>query len=203
MSRRNSPVSGGNIPLRLSFAHPAGIGSVELDAWDQNISGIQLLDGLDLNATGEFFEEVIENGQRYVLRLEVRDDQARVFLNGEIRQTVDLTDRTLGVSDPMGMARCSRVECQYGNRQFQKSDSISPRAAAKTRIRFGRRDLLYLPKRDRYMRIIGGEKTPQQLLRSRNADPAVCQDLVPVRLGVTRKSRTVVVRSGCFHDVCR
>ena len=96
----------GHYSVAVFFRTEQGVGSLELDAWDEDLSGIQLISGADLRDLnyGEDadkpFKITIENDQRYLIRLEVRPERVRVFGDGTFMQEIELTGRYLGVSQP-------------------------------------------------------------------------------------------------------
>ncbi len=89
----------GRHSVALFFTANGAVGSVDLDGWDQGVSGVQSLDGRDLRQGGGF-PLVLENGQRYELVVRVTPDLVRVTVDGVPRATTPLSGRTLGVVFP-------------------------------------------------------------------------------------------------------
>jgi hypothetical protein len=96
----------GHYSVAIFFRTEQGVGSLEFDAWEENLSGIQLISGEDLRDLSYHkdddkpFDIAIENERRYLVRLEVRPERVRVFVDGTWMQEIDLTGHYLGVSQP-------------------------------------------------------------------------------------------------------
>lgn len=71
----------------------AGTGVFELDAWDQGLGGIQMIDGQDMRAHGQHFPAPLKNGVKQRLILQVRGARISVVWNGEPRMTWNLAGR--------------------------------------------------------------------------------------------------------------
>lgn len=71
----------------------AGTGVFELDAWDQGLGGIQMINGQDMRAHGEHFPAALRNGERQQLILRVRGARIEALVNGVLRRSWDLSGR--------------------------------------------------------------------------------------------------------------
>ncbi len=72
----------------------SGAGVFELDAWDQGLGGIQMINGQDMRAHGEHFPATLRNGERVQLILQVRGARVEALVNGVSRRSWDLTGRS-------------------------------------------------------------------------------------------------------------
>jgi len=70
----------------LFFRASGGMASVELDAWQQGLAGVQMIDGQDLTS-GYGFRFPMVNGEPHDLLVEVRPDDVRVSVDGVFKQT--------------------------------------------------------------------------------------------------------------------
>lgn len=79
----------GQDSVALMFAMNGRVASFELDAWGRNLAGIQKIDGLSLQERDPSQVRVwdLQDGKLYTVRLEVRSQGVRVFVDG-----VELTD---------------------------------------------------------------------------------------------------------------
>lgn len=78
----------------------AGVGVFELDAWEQGLGGMQMIDGQDLRAQGRSFPAALRNGERQQVVLNVRGTRVSAVWNGVPRMTWDLTGCRL---EPLGL----------------------------------------------------------------------------------------------------
>lgn len=91
--------SSGEHSIALFFAANGSVGTVDIDGWDNHLSGVQSLNGVDLR-NGPHFSFALENGRRYTLLVQVRPEMIRVYLDGALWQTVAIEIRQLGVVFP-------------------------------------------------------------------------------------------------------
>ena len=89
----------GRHSVALFFTANGAVGSVDLDGWEQGLSGVQSLDGRDLRQGGGF-PLALENGRRVELEVRVRPDHVQVRVDGVLRSTTSLAGHTLGVVFP-------------------------------------------------------------------------------------------------------
>lgn len=90
---------------RLSGAHSvaiffrtrAGIGSAEVDAWNEGLAGVQEIAGQDLKA-GYGFRFPLVNGKAHEMLIEVRPHEVRMSMDGEFKKAFSIKDQTLTIS---------------------------------------------------------------------------------------------------------
>lgn len=98
--------------VRMRFTRLSGVHSValffkvngmlvccDIDAWSEGLAGVQLIDGQSL-MDGYGFRFPLTNGRSYEMLLEVRPDEVRVNVNGEITKTFDIKGKKLAVPEP-------------------------------------------------------------------------------------------------------
>ena len=98
--------------VRLRFARLSGVhsialffrangftGTVDIDGWDKNLSGVQSVDGLDLRAGGGFLF-ALENQRVYDLLVEVRPEVVRVSIDGRELGAFPIAGKRLGIVGP-------------------------------------------------------------------------------------------------------
>jgi hypothetical protein len=85
--------NGGKNSVAIFLPTLVGIGSLEIDAWDLGIAGLQTIDGLDMRRTNRFFAARIENGQKHRVIVEVRGQRVSVTWDGDPKLTWDLSGR--------------------------------------------------------------------------------------------------------------
>lgn len=74
-----------------------GIGSAEVDAWNEGLAGVQEIAGQDLKA-GYGFRFPLVNGEAHEMLIEVRPDEVRMSLDGEFKKAFSIKDKSLSVS---------------------------------------------------------------------------------------------------------
>lgn len=84
--------------IALFFVTPEGQATFEIDAWGENLAGIQHVNGQDLrqNATRQEGQR-LTNGQRYTALIEVRKDRVRASVDGTVISELPLKDVRLSV----------------------------------------------------------------------------------------------------------
>ena len=91
----------------------AGTGVFELDAWEQGLGGIQMINGQDMRAHGQHFPASLKNGAKQQLVLQVRGARISAVWNGEPRMTWNLAGRTFSnnwlwdAGADMGLGLCA------------------------------------------------------------------------------------------------
>jgi serine/threonine protein kinase len=85
----------GQRSVALFLPFNGGMGSLELDAWDAHLGGLQVIAGRDLRQGGGF-PITLENGRAYELEIRVRPAQITVLIDGEQRGAFPL-----GTESPM------------------------------------------------------------------------------------------------------
>ncbi|MCA9068252.1 MAG: hypothetical protein KDA84_04980, partial [Planctomycetaceae bacterium] len=72
----------GQHSIAMIFVAGSGQATFEVDAWDTDLGGIQLIDGLDLNQQPrDVFRHALENDTEYRMLLRVRRDSIEAYLN--------------------------------------------------------------------------------------------------------------------------
>ncbi|MGV3662811.1 MAG: serine/threonine-protein kinase [Prosthecobacter sp.] len=85
----------GEHSVTLFFRAPNGtIGSAELDAWSEALSGVQVIQNETLQA-GYGFRYPLENGRSYELLVEVRPNLVRMSVDGVFQKEFDITAKVL------------------------------------------------------------------------------------------------------------
>ncbi|MCW1921058.1 serine/threonine protein kinase [Luteolibacter arcticus] len=74
--------------------------SVDIDGWDKDLAGVQTIDGLSLEQQEHPFTFALEDGRRYELKIEVKPEAVRIWINGRELGTVPIAGRQLGVVFP-------------------------------------------------------------------------------------------------------
>lgn len=87
----------GKYSVALFFRSMGRMGTVELDAWEEGLAGVQMIDGQDLTA-GYGFRFPLVNGEPHELLVEVRPDEVRVSVDGEFKKTFVTKDLPLAIS---------------------------------------------------------------------------------------------------------
>ncbi|WP_269541946.1 serine/threonine-protein kinase [Cerasicoccus fimbriatus] len=72
----------GRYSIALFFAANGSVGSVDVDGWDDHLSGVQSLNGVDLR-NGPNFIFPLNNGTKYTLLVQVRPEAVTVFIDGQ------------------------------------------------------------------------------------------------------------------------
>jgi len=91
---------GGKHSVTLFFRATNGtIGSAELDAWDQGLAGVQLIQNETLQE-GYGFRFPIENGRSYELLVEVRPNHIRMSVDGVFLKEFEITNKVLHPPTP-------------------------------------------------------------------------------------------------------
>jgi hypothetical protein len=85
--------------IALFFRANGSIGTVDIDGWDKNLSGVQSIDGSDLRAGGGFLF-ALENQRVYELLVEVRPELVRVSVDGRELGAFPIAGKRLGIVAP-------------------------------------------------------------------------------------------------------
>jgi serine/threonine protein kinase len=75
----------------------SGVGTLEVDASEGGIAGLQLIDGENMRAQKKFFPANLVNGEQHRLVVEVRGDQVSATWDGEPRITWALSGHRLSI----------------------------------------------------------------------------------------------------------
>ncbi|MEY4488334.1 MAG: hypothetical protein RIQ79_842 [Verrucomicrobiota bacterium] len=75
----------GKNSIALILPTTAGTGTLEVDAWESGLVGLQLIDGADLRHQTRTFPSRLVNGEKHRLIVEVRGDQVAAIWDGEPR----------------------------------------------------------------------------------------------------------------------
>lgn len=68
--------------IALMFVCGSGQATFEIDAWGQHLAGLQMIDGRSVKQNSTRVEnKTLENGRRYTMRVEIRNDQVRAYLD--------------------------------------------------------------------------------------------------------------------------
>lgn len=71
--------------VALIFADGPGQATFEVDAWGQHLAGLQMIGGRGIRDNATRTEnQTLENGRRYTMRVEVRRDKVRAFLDDKL-----------------------------------------------------------------------------------------------------------------------
>ncbi|WOO39335.1 serine/threonine-protein kinase [Rubellicoccus peritrichatus] len=89
----------GRYSIAVFFAANGTVGTVDIDGWEDHLSGVQSVDYVDLRRRQNFIFP-IENGRRYTLQIEVRPDHVRVLIDDEEKCIFDIGGKELGVVFP-------------------------------------------------------------------------------------------------------
>jgi putative intracellular protease/amidase len=90
----------GQHSIGLLFVHGGRMCAFEVDAWGQHLAGFQQVGGQDIRQNPTRREGItLRNGQRYTLRLEVRKDQVRGWLDDTEIATLSTRGEDLALSD--------------------------------------------------------------------------------------------------------
>ena len=74
--------------VALMFVSSAGQATFEVDAWGQHLAGLQMINGQTMQQNPTRVEnQTLENGRRYSMRVEVRQNQIRAFLDDQLLAT--------------------------------------------------------------------------------------------------------------------
>ncbi len=87
----------GKYSTALFFRSMGRMATVELDAWEEGLAGVQVIDGQDLTA-GYGFRFPLVNGEPHELLVEVRPDEVRVSVDGEFKKTFVTKDLPLTIT---------------------------------------------------------------------------------------------------------
>lgn len=83
--------------IALFFRTRGGIGSAEVDAWNEGLAGVQEIAGQDLKA-GYGFRFPLVNGEDHEMLIEVRPDEVRMNLDGKFQKAFSTKDKSLSIS---------------------------------------------------------------------------------------------------------
>ncbi len=89
----------GEHSIALFFQTASGTGSIDIDGWGKNLSGVQALDGSDLR-NGNSFAFPLANGRTYELLATIRPDSISISIDGVHKITTPIQGRTLGIASP-------------------------------------------------------------------------------------------------------
>ncbi len=84
--------------IAVFFQHPNGFGGVELSTYRNDLGGLQMIDGMNLEKNTNSFVYPIKNGQRYVLDIMIDKNSVQTFIDGESQQIEHLQGRKLTLS---------------------------------------------------------------------------------------------------------
>lgn len=87
----------GKYSTALFFRSMGRMATVELDAWEEGLAGVQVIDGQDLTA-GYGFRFPLVNGEPHELLVEVRPDEVRVSVDGEFKKAFVTKDLPLTIT---------------------------------------------------------------------------------------------------------
>jgi hypothetical protein len=87
----------GRYSTALFFRSMGRMATVELDAWEEGLAGVQVINGQDLTA-GYGFRFPLVNGEPHELLVEVRPDEVRVSVDGEFKKTFVTKDLPLAIT---------------------------------------------------------------------------------------------------------
>lgn len=85
--------------IALFFLANGSVGTVDIDGWDKNLSGVQSIDGSDLRAGGGFLF-ALENQRFYELLIEVRPETVDVSIDGRKLGSFPIAGKRLGIVGP-------------------------------------------------------------------------------------------------------
>ena len=91
----------GRHSVALFFRAAGGVGSAELDCWDEGLAGVQMIDGETLQA-GYGYRFSLENGRVFELLIEVRNETLRMSVDGEFQKEFNIQGKTLAPPNPWG-----------------------------------------------------------------------------------------------------
>jgi serine/threonine protein kinase len=87
----------GEYSTALFFRSGGRMATAELDAWDEGLAGVQMINGQDLTS-GYGFRFPLVNGEPHELLVEVRPDEVRVSVDGEFKKTFVTKGLPLGIT---------------------------------------------------------------------------------------------------------
>lgn len=87
----------GKYSVALFFRSLGRMGTVELDAWEEGLAGVQMIGGQDLTA-GYGFRFPLVNGEPHEVLVEVRPTEVRVSVDSEFRKTFATRDLPLAIT---------------------------------------------------------------------------------------------------------
>lgn len=87
----------GKYSVALFFRSMGRMGTVELDAWEEGLAGVQMIDGQDLTA-GYGFRFPLVNGEPHEVLVEVRPTEVRVSVDGEFKKAFVTGDLPLAIT---------------------------------------------------------------------------------------------------------
>lgn len=90
----------GQHSIALIFATPQGQATFEIDAWAENLAGIQNVNGQTMkNNSTRTTDQRLENDQSYTAMVQVRRDEIRVYLNEKMLSKVSTNNLKLSMID--------------------------------------------------------------------------------------------------------
>ncbi|WP_309384395.1 serine/threonine-protein kinase [Cerasicoccus frondis] len=89
----------GRYSIALFFAANGSVGTVDIDGWEDHLSGVQSLDGVDLRHSRNF-SFPLKNGTSYTLLVQVRSGVVTIFIDGHEYIRTSIEGRRLGVVYP-------------------------------------------------------------------------------------------------------
>jgi serine/threonine protein kinase len=87
----------GKYSVALFFRSMGRMGTVELDAWEEGLAGVQMISGQDLTS-GYGFRFPLVNGEPHEVLVEVRPTEVHVSVDGEFRKTFVTRDLSLAIT---------------------------------------------------------------------------------------------------------
>jgi hypothetical protein len=87
----------GQYSTALFFRSGGRMATVELDAWNEGLAGVQMINGQDLTS-GYGFRFPLVNGEPHDLLVEVRPDEVRVSVDGEFKKTFVTKDLPMAIT---------------------------------------------------------------------------------------------------------
>jgi hypothetical protein len=87
----------GQYSTALFFRSGGRMATVELDAWNEGLAGVQMINGQDLTS-GYGFRFPLVNGEPHDLLVEVRPDEVRVSVDGEFKKAFVTKDLPMAIT---------------------------------------------------------------------------------------------------------
>ena len=97
----------GKYSTALFFRSGGRMATVELDAWEEGLAGVQMIAWKDLTA-GYGFRFPLVNGEPHELLVEVRPDEVRVSVDGEFKKAFVTTGLPLSITPAWGLVPGAR-----------------------------------------------------------------------------------------------
>jgi hypothetical protein len=97
----------GQYSTALFFRSGGRMATVELDAWQEGLAGVQMINGQDLTA-GYGFRFPLVNGEPHDLLVEVRPDEVRVSVDGEFKKAFITKDLPMAITQAWELGPTTR-----------------------------------------------------------------------------------------------